>query len=100
MKNSILLMSVMSLLVATSVANAADHTLTAVAAGGLTGTSQPNLNGTNNPGRSAEDVPGQGSPLSGEDRTTPATDTTTHAALRSNPAEAMGKIAPSAHSVH
>ena len=31
MKNSILLMSVMSLLVATSVANAADHTLTGVA---------------------------------------------------------------------
>ena len=100
MKNSILLISAMSLIVATSIAKAADHTLTAIGAGGLTETSQPNLNGTNNPGRSAEDVPGQGSPLSGEDTTTPATDTTTHAALRSNPAAASGKTAPSANSAH
>jgi hypothetical protein len=100
MKNSILLISAMSLFVVTGIAKAADHTLTAIGAGGLTESSQPNLNGSNNPGRSADNVPGQGSPLSGEDTTTPATDTITHAALKSNPAAESGKTAPSANSTH
>jgi hypothetical protein len=100
MKNSIVLLSAVSLFVTIGTAKAADHTLTAIAAGGLTEESQPNQNGLNNPGRNADNVPGQGSPLSGEDRSTPATDTTTHAALNPNPAEQMGKTAPSTHSVH
>src|SRR4030095_17141653 len=61
-----------------SIASAADHSLTAIAAGGLTEESQPFQNGTNNPGRSSEDVVGQGSPLAGEDSTTPATDQPNH----------------------
>ena len=51
---------------------AADHLLTATDKGGLTTSSQPFQNGTNNPGRAGTTVPGQGSPLSGEDHTTPA----------------------------
>jgi hypothetical protein len=64
----------------TTAGSAADHLFTATAAGGLTAPapgvqpSQPFLNGTNNPGRSGESVPGQGSVLSGEDHSTPATD--------------------------
>ena len=58
-----------------STGNAADHLFTGVGAGGLTTSSQPFLNGTNNPGRSGFSVPGQGSPLSGQDRTTPAVET-------------------------
>jgi hypothetical protein len=54
-------------LAAAGSAFAADHALTAIAAGGLTEESQPFQNGTNNPGRSSEDVVGQGSPLAGED---------------------------------
>ena len=79
---------------------AADHSFTATAAGGLTESSQPFQNGTNNPGRSAESVPGQGSPLSGDDHTTPATDTPNRGQTKSNPAAASGKTAPSSHSVH
>jgi len=48
---------------------------TGVGAGGITESSQPFLNGTNNSGRSGFIVPGQGSPLSGQDRTTPAVET-------------------------
>jgi hypothetical protein len=51
---------------------ASDHLFTATGKGGLTTSSQPFMNGTNNPGRAGTTVPGQGSPLSGEDHTTPA----------------------------
>jgi hypothetical protein len=51
---------------------ASDHLLTATGKGGLTTSSQPFQNGTNNPGRPGTTVPGQGSPLSGEDHTVPA----------------------------
>ena len=71
----------MSVLLLAGPALAADHLLTGVGAGGLTTSSQPFQNGTNNPGRPGTGVPGQGSPLSGEDRTTPAVETghlTTH----------------------
>jgi|SRR6185437_14138152 hypothetical protein len=51
---------------------ASDHLLTATDKGGLTTSSQPFLNGTDNPGRPGTTVPGQGSPLSGEDHTVPA----------------------------
>jgi hypothetical protein len=61
-----------SLLALTSVAWASDHLFTGVDAGGLTTSSQPFMNGTTNPGRAGTSVPGQGSPLSGEDHTTPA----------------------------
>jgi hypothetical protein len=80
---------------------AADHLATAAAAGGLTdGVSQPYLNGLNNPGRGDEEVPGQGSPLSGNDHGTPATDTANSGQVKTNPAFASGKSAPSSHSVH
>jgi len=79
---------------------AADHLATGTAAGGLTESSQPFQNGTNNLGRSGESVPGQGSPLSGEDRTTPATDTLNSGQVHSNPAAESGKTAPSSNSVH
>jgi len=52
-----------------------DHLFTATGAGGLTTSSQPFQNGTNHPGRAGTTVPGQGSPLSGEDHTTPAVET-------------------------
>jgi hypothetical protein len=100
MNNRAFLVAGISLLTLAGAANAADHTLTAIGAGGLTTSSQPYDNGTTNPGRSAEDVPGQGSPLSGEDTTTPATDTLNHGNLKSNPAAASGKTAPSSNSVH
>jgi hypothetical protein len=68
-------------------AHAADHLATATDHGGLTkDVSQPFLNGSNNPGRSGEDVPGQGSPLSGEDSQTPATDTPNHGQIKTPPA--------------
>jgi hypothetical protein len=80
--------------------HAADHLFTATAAGGLTLDSQPFLNGTpgNNPGRFNDDVPGQGSPLSGGDNTTPASDTPTGVTLTVNPAASTGKTAPSVNS--
>ncbi|HEY1382064.1 MAG TPA: hypothetical protein VGF43_00535 [Dongiaceae bacterium] len=78
---------------------AADHLFTALAAGGLTLDKQPFQNGLNNPGRFNDDVPGQGSPLSGEDHTTPATDTHTGQTHMPKPA-IDGKTAPSQHSAH
>jgi hypothetical protein len=79
---------------------AADHLLTAISAGGITEQSQPFQNGTNNPGRSGEDVVGQGSPLSGEDSTTPATDQPNNGQVRTPKPVQDGKTAPSAHSAH
>lgn len=79
---------------------AADHALTAIAAGGLTEESQPFQNGTNNPGRSSEDVVGQGSPLSGEDSTTPATDQPNNGQVKTPKPVADGKTAPSSNSAH
>ena len=78
-------------------ATAADHLFTATAAGGLTTSSQPFMNGINNKAPTGEDVPGQGSPLSGEDHTGPATDTQTGASIRSMPSATQGKTAPSAN---
>jgi hypothetical protein len=95
-----LVMAGMSMLALASTAQAADHTLTAIATGGLTEFSQPNQNGFNNPGRNADSVPGQGSPLSGEDTTTPATDTTNSGQVKTPPAVSDGKTAPSVNSVH
>ena len=89
-----------ALLTLPSTASAADQSLTAIAAGGLTEQSQPFQNGLNNPGRNSEDVPGQGSPLSGEDRATPATDTLNHGVGTTPKPVADGKTAPSANSVH
>jgi hypothetical protein len=84
----------------TTAGYAADHTLTAEAAGGLnSSSSQPFQNGTTNPGRSADSVPGQGSPLSGEDHTTPATDTLNSGSVKTPPAVSDGKTAPSSNSV-
>jgi hypothetical protein len=80
-------------------ATAADHLFTAVGAGGLSETtSQPFLNGLNNPGRSGETVPGQGSPLSGEDTSTPATDTTNSGVIKTPKPVLDGKTAPSSNS--
>lgn len=73
---------------------AADHALTAISAGGITEDSQPFRNGINNPGRNSEDVVGQGSPLSGEDSTTPATDQANSGQV------SQGNTAPSQHSAH
>ncbi len=73
-----------------------DHLATAVAAGGLDpATSHVFSN------EKAVEAPGQGSPLSGEDHVTPASATVeeTHA-LKTNPAFASGKTAPSGHSKH
>jgi hypothetical protein len=68
--------SAFALLSLVGTGKAADHLFTGVGAGGLTTSSQPFLNGSNNnPGRSGFSVPGQGSPLSGQDRTTPAVET-------------------------
>lgn len=78
-------------------ASAADHLFTATAAGGLTTSSQPFQNGINNKAPTGEDVPGQGSPLSGEDHTVPATDTQTGASVRSMPSATQDKTAPSAN---
>ena len=95
---------------------ASDHLFTAVGAGGLTTSSQPFQNGTTNPGRPGTLVPGQGSPLSGEDHTTPTVETDTqlthhftqpnlnanpgNGTLRTPPPVMRGQTAPSAHSPH
>jgi hypothetical protein len=89
-----------ALLMLASTASAADHLATATTAGGLKPSSQPFQNGLNNPGRSGEDVPGQGSPLSGEDHSTPATDTENSGVGTTPKPVADGKTAPSANSVH
>ena len=81
MRKQPLLSAGMAVLLLAGPAVASDHLFTGVGAGGLTTSSQPFMNGTNNPGRPGTSVPGQGSPLSGEDRTTPAVETgglTTH----------------------
>ena len=81
MRKQPLLLAGMSVLLLAGPALAADHLFTGVGAGGLTTSSQPFMNGTTNPGRAGTSVPGQGSPLSGQDRTTPAVETeqlTTH----------------------
>jgi hypothetical protein len=88
------------LLAAAGSAFAADHSLTAIAAGGLTEESQPFQNGTNNPGRSSEDVVGQGSPLAGEDSTTPATDQPNHGQVNTPKPVLDGKTSPSANSAN
>jgi hypothetical protein len=84
----------------TTAVYADDHLATAVAAGGLTSDKQPfNID---NPGKGGEGAPGQGSPLSGEDHTTPASLTQEEAGhtLTTNPAWQMEKTAPSVHSNH
>ena len=80
-------------------ATAADHLFTATAAGGLSETtSQPFLNGLNNTAPTADSVPGGGSPLSGEDHSTPATDTT-NSGVGTTPKPVLdGKTAPSSKS--
>jgi hypothetical protein len=80
--------------------DAADHSLTAINAGGLTEESQPFQNGTNNPGRSSEVVVGQGSPLAGEDTTTPATDQPNNGQVNTPKPVLDGKTSPSTHSPH
>jgi len=89
-----------SLLALATGAQAADHLFSATGAGGLTPSSQPFQNGLNNPGRLSDEVPGQGSPLSGDDHTTPATDTTNSGQAKTPPSVSAGKTAPSANSVH
>jgi hypothetical protein len=79
---------------------AADHNLTAISAGGITEDSQPFQNGINNPGRNAEDVVGQGSPLAGEDSTTPATDQPNNGQVKTPKPVLDGKTSPSQHSQH
>jgi hypothetical protein len=96
----ILVIAALSTLAIAGSAFAADHTLTAIAAGGLTTQSQPYQNGLNNPGRNAEDVVGQGSPLSGEDSTTPATDQPNNGQVNTPGAVSQDKTAPSQHSAH
>lgn len=96
-----ILLATLSLLAAP--ASAADHLFTAVVAGGLSTTSsQPFLNGTSTTNNSptADAVPGQGSPLSGNQYTVPATDTQTGATLKTMPTAVLGKTAPSGNSVH
>lgn len=88
------------LLAAAGSALADDHSLTAIAAGGLTEESQPFQNGTNNPGRSSDEVVGQGSPLSGEDSTTPATDQPNKGQVNTPKPALDGKTAPSSNSAH
>jgi hypothetical protein len=101
MRKLTLLTAGLPLFMMTTAGYAADHTLTAEAAGGLnSSSSQPFQNGTTNPGRSADSVPGQGSPLSGEDPTTPATDTLNSGSVKTPPAVSDGKTAPSSNSVH
>ena len=95
-----LLITGIALLTLASTAIAADHLFTATAAGGLTTSSQPFQNGLNNPGRFNDDVPGQGSPLSGEEHSTPATDTQNNGVGTTPKPELDGKTAPSANSVH
>jgi hypothetical protein len=100
MRKLTLLAAGLPLVMMTTAGYAADHTFTAVAAGGLNSSSQPFQNGMTNPGRSADSVPGQGSPLSGEDHTTPATDTLNSGSVKTPPAVSDGKTAPSSNSVH
>lgn len=88
------------LLAAAGSAFAADHALTAIAAGGLTEESQPFQNGTNNPGRSSEDVVGQGGPLAGEDSTTPATDQPNNGQVNTPKPVLDSKTSPSSNSAH
>lgn len=77
---------------------AADHNLTAIDAGGLTESSQPFLNSFNNPAHFTGDtVPGQGSVLSGDDITTPATDQPNKGVIKTPPPVGE-KTAPSQHS--
>jgi hypothetical protein len=95
----ILVIAALPLLATAGSAFAADHSLTAITAGGLTDESQPFQNGTNNPGRSSEDVVGQGSPLSGEDTGTPATDQPNSGQVKSPP-PVGDKTAPSQNSAH
>jgi hypothetical protein len=97
MRTFAILAASVSLLAGSCPSYAADHLFTATAAGGLTLSSQPFLNGTNNKGRSGEDVPGQGSVLSGDDHTVPATDTQTAATLKTPPPVLAGKTAPSSN---
>ena len=99
MKKIIIPIVGLSVLALVSNAQAADHLFSATAAGGLTLSSQPFQNGLNNPGRFNDNVPGQGSPLSGGESTTPATDTTNGGQVKTPPSVSMGKTAPSAHSV-
>ena len=89
-----------ALLMSPNIAGAADHLFTATAAGGLTTSSQPFQNGLNNPGRGDDNVPGQGSPLSGEDHSTPATDTANNGVGTTPKPVLDGKTSPSANSVH
>ncbi|MET3591187.1 hypothetical protein ABID26_000566 [Mesorhizobium shonense] len=76
-------------------ASASDHLFTAVGAGGLTTASQPFQNGTDNPGRPGTSVAGEGSPLSGDEHTVPATETATGATSKTPPSADQGKTAPS-----
>jgi hypothetical protein len=102
MSKPITLIAGISLLALTGTAGAADHLFSAVAAGGLTSSSQPFQNGLNNPGRFNDDVPGQGSPLSGNEHVTPASDTAQamgHVTKTPSPVS-DGKTAPSANSIH
>jgi hypothetical protein len=101
MKIRNLVPAAMPLLLIAGTAGAADHLFTGVGAGGLTTSSQPFLNGTNNPGRSGFSVPGQGSPLSGQDRTTPAVESGqllthhfTQPNLNANPGNGMLRTPP------
>jgi hypothetical protein len=116
MNKLIAVMAGMSLLGSVGSASAADHSLTAIAAGGLTESSQPFANGTINPGRSSDTVPGEGSPLSGEEHTTPAVEAAsmlthhrTELNTNANPGNgetrtpnsvSAGKTAPSGNSTH
>ncbi len=116
MMKPVTLAAAVSLLALGSASQASDHLFTGVGAGGLTTSSQPFLNGTNNPGRSGLIVPGQGSPLSGQDHTTPAVETEnllTHhftqpntnanpgnGTLKTPPPVTDGKTAPSMNSTH
>ncbi len=95
MRKLAILAAGVSLLAGSCPSYAADHLFTATAAGGLTLSSQPFLNGINNKGRLGDDVPGQGSVLSGEDHTVPATDTQTGATLKTPPPVLAGRAAPS-----
>jgi hypothetical protein len=100
MKLRTLLFTGIALLTLAGTASAADHLFTATATGGLTPSSQPFQNGLTNPGRFNDDVPGQGSPLSGEDHATPATDTLNNGVGTTPKPVSDGKTAPSANSVH
>jgi hypothetical protein len=97
MKRLTLAATAMAFFASTTIGYADDHLFTAVGAGGLTTSSQPFLNGTNNPGRPGVDVAGQGSPLSGADHTTPATEQQNSGQVNTPPPVGT-KTAPSGHS--